>query len=87
MKVARQFTASNMLEKGVLSRRDDLIYILAMRGFKTKDAVDQSNHTVPLGRAAFFIPIPDSKLPGYLHLVPTGQRLSRELIPTGFVPG
>jgi len=73
MMVARQCTAWNVLERGVPSRRDGVIFILGcIHYLRFSDVADRLNHTVPLGRVAFFTH-PGSKLPGYDHLVPTGQ--------------
>jgi hypothetical protein len=72
MKVAWQFIARNGFKKASSRRvRCELVsrrvqHLIAERPFRP-------NHTVPYGTALFFSPIPGSKLPGYFHLVPSGQ--------------
>ena len=74
MKVAWQFTARDAVKNDPSRRvRSELICSRVQPPMWEKVA-STPNHTVPYGTGPFLQPKPGSKLPGYLHFVPSGQR-------------
>ena len=76
MNVAWQFTAWTQLEKAFRPARDGVRGgPTFFRGSRMTECRNRPNHTVLRDGRCFGV-VPGSKLPGYHHSVPPGQRIS-----------